>query len=59
MIGNCPRASLLARGTARSRDKPGSRSRCWWKAKNRLTLTVEVLDCAPELVGWGDWGKRA
>jgi hypothetical protein len=37
----------------RSAYKPGTRSRCWWKAKHKLTLTVEVLACAPELVAWG------
>jgi bifunctional non-homologous end joining protein LigD len=40
----------------RSVYRPGTRSRAWWKAKHKLTLTVEVLHCAPELVRWGDWG---
>jgi hypothetical protein len=31
----------------------------WWKAKHRLVLPVEVLQCAPELVRWGDWGWAA
>jgi bifunctional non-homologous end joining protein LigD len=43
----------------RSTYKPGARSRCWWKAKNKMTLTVNVLHCAPELVAWGDWGRAA
>jgi ATP-dependent DNA ligase len=30
----------------RSLYKPGLRSRRWWKAKHKLTLTLEVLDCA-------------
>jgi ATP dependent DNA ligase domain len=41
----------------RSAYKPGTRSRFWWKAKHRLVLPVEVLQCAPELVPWGDWGR--
>jgi hypothetical protein len=40
----------------RSPYRPGTRSRFWWKAKQKLTLAVEVLQCAPELVHWGDWG---
>jgi hypothetical protein len=43
----------------RSVYKPGTRSRCWWKAKQKLVLPVEVLQCAPELVAWGDWGRAA
>lgn len=43
----------------RSPYRPGTRSRSWWKAKHKLTLTVEVLKCAPELVPWGIWAKRA
>jgi len=43
----------------RSIYKPGTRSRGWWKAKQKLTLPVEVLDCAPELVPWGDWGHAS
>jgi hypothetical protein len=27
------------------------------KAKHRLTLAVEVLQFAPDLVRWGDWGR--
>lgn len=30
----------------RSVYKPGSRSRLWWKVKQKLTLDVDVLDCA-------------
>jgi hypothetical protein len=40
----------------RSVYRPGVRSRVWWKAKHRLVLPVEVLQCAPELIEWGDWG---
>jgi ATP-dependent DNA ligase len=36
--------------------RPGTRSRAWWKAKHKLTLTVEVLHCADQLVRWDDWG---
>jgi hypothetical protein len=43
----------------RSSYRPGTRSRCWWKAKHKLTLAVEVLQCAPERVRWGDWGQAA
>ena len=41
----------------RSVYRPGTRSRAWWKSKNKITLLVEVLQCAPELVRWGDWGQ--
>jgi ATP-dependent DNA ligase len=41
----------------RSPYKPGARSRCWWKAKNKLVLPVEILQCAETLVPWGDWGQ--
>jgi ATP-dependent DNA ligase len=27
----------------RSAYKPGCPSRCWWKAKNKMTLSVDVL----------------
>jgi ATP-dependent DNA ligase len=37
--------------------KPGTRARSWWKAKHKLTLRVEVLQCADTLVPWGDWGQ--
>lgn len=43
----------------RSPYRPGTRSRSWWKAKHKLRLPVEVLQCAPELVRWGDWGPAA
>jgi hypothetical protein len=29
----------------------------WWKAKQKLVLSAEVLQCAPELAPWGDWGQ--
>lgn len=41
----------------RSVYRPGVRSRVWWKAKHKLTLTVDVLECASKLVTWGDWGQ--
>jgi ATP-dependent DNA ligase len=41
----------------RSAYRPGARSSAWLKAKHKLSLTVEVLHCAPELVRWGDWGQ--
>jgi ATP dependent DNA ligase domain len=40
----------------RSIYRPGTRSRSWWKAKHKLVLSVEVLQCASELGRWGDWG---
>jgi hypothetical protein len=36
--------------------RPGTRSRAWWKAKHKLSLEVEILHCAEELIRWGDWG---
>ncbi len=43
----------------RSSYKPGCRSRCWWKAKHKMTLAVEVLACAPGLIAWGASGRAA
>jgi ATP dependent DNA ligase-like protein len=41
----------------RSPYKPGLRSRAWLKRKEKLTIPVEVLHCAGELIEWGDWGQ--
>jgi ATP-dependent DNA ligase len=41
----------------RSIYKPGLRSKAWWKAKQKLTLQGEVLDCAGKLVAWGEWDR--
>jgi ATP-dependent DNA ligase len=43
----------------RSPYQPGTLSRSWWKTQHRLVLPVEVLQCAPERVRWGDWGRAA
>jgi ATP-dependent DNA ligase len=43
----------------RSVYRAGVRSRSWWKAKHKLTLPVEVLQCASALVRWGDSGQAA
>jgi hypothetical protein len=40
----------------RSTYKPGARSRCWWQAKNKLILPVEVLPCADTPVPVGRLG---
>jgi ATP-dependent DNA ligase len=37
--------------------RPGTRSRAWWKLKQKFTLDVEVLACVGELIPWGDWGQ--
>jgi hypothetical protein len=36
--------------------RSGRRTPDWLKVKQRVVLRVRVLDGAPELVQWGDWG---
>ena len=43
----------------RSSYRPGGRSRTWWKAKNKLVLPVEVLQCADTLSGGATGARRA
>jgi ATP-dependent DNA ligase len=47
----------IVRKDRRSSYKPGARSRTWWKAKHKLMLPVEVLQCADTLAPWGDRGQ--